>query len=181
MNPFKISKCYLHDSEDRWLEEDKRLSDYNIRNLSKLRLRDNILGPKMQIFLKDLKGKTKTLYVHPNHYIDEVKEQVFKKTGFPADEIRLIFSGRGLEYSRTLAHYKISKESTLHMVLRLRGGDNIWVKQKGVEEIFNFQYREDCTVGHFKYHIQDRLLVSVDKQVLRFNGELLDDESTIRE
>ena len=58
MNPFNISKCYLHDSEDRWLEEDKRLSDYNIRNLSKLRLRDSILEHRMQIFLKTLLGMT---------------------------------------------------------------------------------------------------------------------------
>ena len=58
MNPFNISKSYLFDFEDRWLEEDKRLSDYNIRNLSKLRLRDNnILGPGMQIFVNTLTGK----------------------------------------------------------------------------------------------------------------------------
>ena len=58
MNPLFISGGYLYDSEDRWLEEDKCLSDYNIRNLSKLRLRDSILEHRMQIFLKNLLGMT---------------------------------------------------------------------------------------------------------------------------
>ena len=109
----------------------------------------------MQIFVKALSGKTGTYTVDKSTKVSDLKRKVFDKEGVPAEEQRLVFGGKQLEDSRTLGDYNIQKESTVHLVLRLRGGMQIFVKTL-TNKTITLDVKGEDTVLDLKEKIQDK-------------------------
>jgi hypothetical protein len=76
----------------------------------------------MQIFIKLLDGKTKTIEIRQDDSVELLMERVKEIIGMPLKYQRLLYGGKQLDPDRFLSDYGVTPESTIHLVARLLGG-----------------------------------------------------------
>ena len=127
-NDKKNNKLFFnqHSNKDTKNSMLKIISDHHSGKKIVLNLHKVKMNGEYQIFIKDYTGETLTFRVNPEDTIYKLKEKIFLYDDVFSqpnpNEQRMIFAGTQLENNRTLADYNIQEESTIHLVLRLRGG-----------------------------------------------------------
>lgn len=132
-----------------------------------------------QVFIKTLNGENITINTNPTYKIITIKEQIQKKQDISPAHQRLIYAGKQLEDNNTLNDYNIPNNATLHLVVRLKGGQTIYIKTL-MGNVITLEVKEDETIADVKKKIEQSENVPIEEQRLFINNKQLADNKTLK-
>ena len=164
--------------DGRIMEYGQRISDYGVRDNSIIVV--NLRYYETMVFIKTLTGQTIMLMITPLDTVGDVKRKIERQEGYDFDRQRLIFVGEQLNDAHRLLDYRIEHESAIHLILRTGNGFEIYVDAPSGRS-HNVEVIPSDTMVQVKQRLRMKEGIPVDIQVLHFNGELLEDTTTVAE
>eukprot|EP00529_Nitzschia_sp_RCC80_P026285 CAMPEP_0113461430 /NCGR_PEP_ID=MMETSP0014_2-20120614/11539_1 /TAXON_ID=2857 /ORGANISM="Nitzschia sp." /LENGTH=350 /DNA_ID=CAMNT_0000353195 /DNA_START=14 /DNA_END=1067 /DNA_ORIENTATION=- /assembly_acc=CAM_ASM_000159 len=134
----------------------------------------------MQLFVKTLTGKTVSIEVEEGESIEDVKAKISEKEGIPAEQQRLIFGGQQLQEGKSLEDYDVGDDATLHLVLRLRGGMQLFVKTLTGKTV-SIEVEEGESIEDVKAKISEKEGIPAEQQRLIFGGQQLQEGKSLED
>ena len=164
----------------RELKNELALSDYDVKSKPILLLNET-RSRCIEILVKVPTGKTVTLEVDPNDFIDDVKMKIQDKEGIPPQSQNLILNGKYLEDRHSVSYYKIQGKSTLQMDLKSGriGTMQIFINNLQTRRVITLKVKPDSSIEDVKSQIKDIEGIFPEQQCLIFRGKELKDGSTL--
>lgn len=170
---------------DKQLLDWDTLASYSIQEESTLHLVLRRPVDGMQIYLRDLTGKTFTLMVEPSYSVANVKAKIHDKEGIPPDNQCLVFGNKRLEDTCTLASYNIQEGSIVHFVIcrppqSSFDGMEIYVRTYTASGIITLNLKVDLsyTIADVKAMLHDKEGIPLSNRLIS-RGRHLEDGRTV--
>lgn len=112
--PIAAPECW------KFEEERPKKKKTTIKKKSRKRTRDDDIE-QSHIYIVDILGDRFNIPYDVSDTILDIKMKAHDRGAVPADEQRLVFAGKQLNDDLLLDHYQIPKESTIHLIRRLKG------------------------------------------------------------
>ena len=157
----------------------RTLLDYGINKETTLYLVIIIKNRAFPLTVKTLTDEIIRLYIEPEYTIEVLKAMICQMKEIPIDQQRLIFKGKQVENGKMVKEYNIEQDSLMHLIPRLLGGMQIFVKILTTDKTITLEVKPSDTIENVKAKIQDKKGIPPDEQELTFAEKTLHERRTL--